>query len=199
MRNVGIVIGHNAVAKGAYFASIKQNEFDYYKDVANLLTQAWNEKYFNSDIPRDEVLNLVFFEREYCGSYTKEMKKLVRDIHDKAESMKQDFDLIIELHFNASDSPSANGTEVLAYEKSSKGILYAKMFNNVMVADFGQYKRGVKLIKSANERGGFGIMKCRYPYILIEPFFCTNATDAERFRNKSKLANSILDFIEEAL
>ena len=97
MRNVGIVIGHNAMAKGAYFASIKQNEFDYYKDVVGLLTQAWNEKYFNADIPKEEVLNLVFFEREYCGSYTKEMKKLVRDIHDKAESMKQPFDLIIEL------------------------------------------------------------------------------------------------------
>lgn len=175
MKKVALIIGHNEKSKGSCSPCLNIYEFDYWKDIANGI---------KSEIDVD------VFTREYNKSYTTEMKQVIDQVHNSGV-----YDLVIELHFNAVTDSEVHGAELLVY-KNSKCLDLAKVLLNSICQEFNVKNRGLKRIQSVTERGGFGIVRCKYPYILIEPFFGTNPKDSEKFSNKEKVIKFFVDFIK---
>lgn len=96
-----------------------------------------------------------------------------------------DYDLVIELHCNASVSSDARGCEVLY--KSEKGKKYAKDVQEALATIFRD--RGIK------QKDDLYILNGTKPTaILLETFFCTNKADyklAKGLKNRTKLAKII--------
>lgn len=173
---IGIVIGHNEKKQGAH--SIVGMEYNYCSKLAGVIKKKLG----------DEV---QVFRRTEVGSYTNEMTNLVNDIHKAGE-----FSIIIELHFNGVSDQKVGGSEILVYEKSSAIPVAEKLLSNIC-RTFETKNRGLKKITNARDRGGYGIMKCKYPYILIEPFFGSNPIEAEKFKQRELLADVIINTLKE--
>ena len=182
MNKVGVCIGHNSKKHGAYSKANNQCEFAYYKDVVEELKK----------LDKDNIFD--YFERDSnAKSYGQEMRGVLEEMNGNGEN----YQLIIELHFNAAGNPDVKGAEILCYEKSRMGVPLSRELLNRLCKEFDLKNRGIKGIKNANERGGYGIMKSSYPYILIEPFFCSNVEEDKKFTDKAKLAKVIYDFVKE--
>lgn len=173
---IGIVIGHNDKKQGAN--SIVGMEYNYCSKLAGVIAKKLGNE-------------VKIFRRQEVGSYTREMAQLVNNIHQAGE-----FTIIIELHFNGVSDPKVGGSEILVYEKSSAVPLAEKLLANICKI-FETKNRGLKKITSARDRGGYGIMKCKYPYILIEPFFGSNPEEAEKFKQRELLADVIISTLKE--
>lgn len=181
MNKVALVIGHNAKSQGAFEKSVG-TEFQYYSEICKIIKEL------------DEDNRIDVFERPSgMKTYGAEMRAVLEDMKATGEN----YQLVMELHFNAADNIEARGAEVLAYIYSKLGVPLAKEFLNRLNKEYGMYNRGVLGIRDSSERGGYGIMNSPFPYILIEPFFCTNPKEVEKFINKEKFAKFILDFIKE--
>lgn len=95
------------------------------------------------------------------------------------------YDLLIELHLNASNNASSNGTEVLY--KSNTGKKYAESVQKQLSTIFKD--RGIKHTTNL-----YILNSTKPPAILIETFFCTSKEDykkAKGFINRNKLANLV--------
>lgn len=99
---------------------------------------------------------------------------------------------MIELHLNAA-APSAYGTEVLY--KSTTGKKYAEQVQKQLAKIF--RNRGAK------QRNDLYILNgTKPPAILLETFFCTNASDykkAKGYINRNKIAKLVVKGIQNAL
>lgn len=171
---IALVIGHNKESKGALSPTLNMTEYEYNK----LLTSAFVEMF------PDEY---VVFERPALPSYTKQMDMVIAEIHKQGP-----FDLVVELHFNSFVNGQASGSMGIYYEQDilTKNIITE--MQKRLLSVFGIKKRQNIAVNQNNyskTRGGFGVMKCRYPYILIEPFFGSNEVESEKMRSYKQLAN----------
>lgn len=148
-----LVIGHNERSQGAYSPYLKMTEYEYWKKVAEKIR---------------EKISIDIFERKPNKSYVEEMKEVIQQIN------KKNYDFILELHFNSINNSSVQGVEVLRYTSSIKGAKIGQLFIERVNRDFNIPKRNEIIIKSSNQRGGYGICHTKSPYILIEPFFASN-------------------------
>lgn len=104
-------------------------------------------------------------------------------------------DYFISIHANASDSPIANGTEVLVYSSPSVATNLATDVLRGITEATGLQSRGVK------QRPGLYVLRnTTMPAILIELGFITNPADANLMANNPSLFargiyNGILDFL----
>ena len=95
------------------------------------------------------------------------------------------YGLAIELHLNAYDLPTANGTEVLYC--SAKGLEFAKKILKPLGEIF--KNRGAKCASSL-----YFLNQTKAPAVIIETFFCTSKSDYEKARgakNCKKIATAI--------
>lgn len=173
---VAFVIGHHEKDKGAYSPYLKVSEWDFYKEVISYIPEA-----------------SVFYHDSSISSYTERIKNTASKIN------KVDFDLVIELHFNAA-SESANGCETLYYYNSKKGAKYAKAFSRTVNDRTGIKLRnnGLKPLVNSKDRGFASVYYTTAPTILIEPFFGSNEEDVERIvsaKNVSIIINEFLDHV----
>lgn len=175
MKRIALIVGHNEKSKGAFCPHAQACEFDYWKDIASEIQL---------------ITGVDVFTRRPHKSYSTEMKEVIEQVHCSGE-----YDLVIELHFNAVSDPEVHGAEILIY-KNSKCLELAKTLLNSICQEFKVKNRGLKRIKSVAERGGFGIIRCKYPYMLVEPFFASNENDSEKFANKDKVVKFFVDFIQ---
>ncbi|MBR8750126.1 hypothetical protein IX317_001810 [Fusobacterium sp. DD29] len=171
-----LVIGHNQRSKGAYSHMLSQYEYDYYVDVANIINEL------------DESID-VYLRKPSTG-YSKEMRPVIDSIN------LNNYDFVLELHFNNVSDKRVNGALCLAHYKSVKGLKIAEEFLEKLCESYNLKNRGIIKVKSSSDRGGFGICKTCCPYVLIEPFFGNNQ-EAEKFKNKERFAKFIVDFIRE--
>lgn len=81
----------------------------------------------------------------------------------------KNYDLVVQLHLNACNE-IANGCEVWYYPSSAMGMQYANSVCNKLGAIWNN--RGVKDSKTL-----YWLRKTTAPSILIESFFCDNASD----------------------
>lgn len=158
--NVALVIGHNYKDKGSYSTHLGISENEFFRYVASDIL----ERGYDVDV----------FTRRKNTTYGAEMREELAMINAGA------YDLVIELHFNGSDNPQANGTEVLAFHKSEKGKTYGRAFNKAMVDLAGIRDRGLVEVKTEKDRGGYGIVNAKPVYILVEPFFGSNLEDCRK-------------------
>ena len=56
---------------------------------------------------------------------------------------------------------------------------------------------GINLVSSSQVRGGYGICKSKWTYILIEPFFGSNPGEALKFYDKNRIVELLIKFIIE--
>tara|TARA_R100000541_G_scaffold35140_1_gene43517 strand:- start:737 stop:1270 length:534 start_codon:yes stop_codon:yes gene_type:complete len=173
---VAFVVGHHEKSKGAFSKYFNLFEWDFYKQVlANM-----------GDVS-------VFYHNENIGGYTSRIKNTASKIN------KYPFDLVIELHFNASDNDRANGCETLYYYKSSKGKKYAQLFSDVVASETGIKPRngGLKPLNDKTDRGFASVYYTTAPTILIEPFFGSNSDDCKKIGSTKNLSLIIEKFLSK--
>ena len=172
---IALVIGHNNRSEGAYSETLGMTEYDYYKEVAAKV--------------KEELKDVVdIYERQPNKSYTREMTPVIEKINSNK------YDYILELHFNAATNKETQGCECLVHFKSTQGINIANNFLNKITNKFRNLRnRGLIKIENSSQRGGYGICKTKYPYILVEPFFGSNEF-ANQFTTDI-MANLLVDFI----
>lgn len=164
-----IVVGHTTGAdKGAYSNYLKLSEQPFNAMVAAALKKLGPERY---DVYTHNLQN--YYERE-------------KFLADKLN--KLNYDLVIELHFNAA-SESANGTEVCYYYASNKGKTAAQFIAAGMSVAYDTKLRGDKgarALVNKNDRGYWFVYLPKAPAIILEPFFGSNPeslkfADVERY------------------
>ena len=102
----------------------------------------------------------------------------------------------ISLHTNASDIPSASGSEAFVYSRNSESFVFGQYILSGLNQTTGLADRGVF------SRPGFYILrKTQMPAVLVELGFITNAQEAELMSQSPQLfANGIyegiLDFFD---
>lgn len=102
----------------------------------------------------------------------------------------------VELHFNCSDEPKANGYEFLHWYCSHNGLRLADELAHSFAKSFpNQKNRGLKSINS-EDRGGLFLRKTMCPAVICEPFFGSNAKENEFFfSHREELAKAYADGI----
>lgn len=182
---IGIVVGHNSKAKGAYGGEpISAYEFDFNSSVAEIM----------DELAAEYGMDAKIFTRKDRGSYRNE----IEDVYKKTD--KWGAGVTIELHFNAYDKKTA-GTETLsgpstASMRTAMSVqkLIATLYDRSAKTD-----RGVKPYRTI-DRGRLSLISGKAPAILVEPFFGDNPSDTElAFAvGKEKLASAYLKGIADA-
>ena len=167
-RDVVIVLGHDALSKGAYSSFLGLSEYDYNKRVAALT---------GCDVHTHAP------GMPYSYKMKSTYKKLSHD------------DLTLELHFNAA-SPQAHGTESLFFHTNAKGKEYAQRFSNMCSRAYGTRNRGAKPLSNKNQRGYWAVASGIPTGLILEPFFGSNE-ESLKFTNPKKYAELICDFIDQ--
>jgi N-acetylmuramoyl-L-alanine amidase len=107
--------------------------------------------------------------------------------------MANDFkaDLFISVHCNASENPTAKGTETFIYNTKSAARHIAEKVNSSIVNNLGTIDRGVK------ENPNLAVLKnTAMPAVLVETAFISNAEDAKKLKEKpGEFAKAIADAI----
>lgn len=181
--NIGLVIGHTVLGadKGARSPFLGMSESEYWKKVTQQLPWYYNGNtivvYAHSNDPK-----LDYYKRQ----------------KGTAEAMnKQNFDFVVELHFNSFSKDSANGTECLYFDKSSKGKLIAATFAETTSHIANTKLRGVVPIDGNSARGGRFLTMQKAPAIIYEPFFGSNQNDCAIFEDIDTVKACILTSISK--
>jgi N-acetylmuramoyl-L-alanine amidase len=175
---IAFVVGHHKDSKGAYSPYLGMSEWDFYSEVLSNLKES-----------------NVFFHNPKTKGYTNRVKETA------AKLDKMDFNLVIALHFNAAETPQANGCETLYYYKSKKGREYASLFSQTVQSWTGIKSRngGLKSLTQKKDRGFAAVYYPKAPVILIEPFFGSNKADCKKIKNAEYMACIINDFISQII
>ena len=156
---LALVIGHNAKSGGAIRRDTGENEYSWNGRLAKMMHA----------LAPEYGLETKIFRRKAGVSYYRQIKAVYTSV-DRWEA-----DGSIELHFNGSANPKANGVETLS-SGSTRSLLLASAVQNEMVETIGLKDRGVK-VRGRNQRGGLSLHKGRTPAIIGEPFFGSNRCD----------------------
>jgi len=165
-KRIALIVGHNAIVKGAYSEIMSKSEYDFNLNIAK---QVKNFPPLNSKI-------------EVFSRTTNTSRKFIRDVVMDRHA-NHPFDAIIEMHFNSFGSSAAQGCEVLISNISSqRNKDLGQAFYRALVETMGTRGRGLKPI-SKGDRGFSNIDDFRASYgfegpvLLAEPFFASNPSD----------------------
>ena len=90
--------------------------------------------------------------------------------------------------------------ELNIYHKNNKAKMLATNFMHQLHNIFNvkiRNNHGINLVSSSQVRGGYGICKSKWTYILIEPFFGSNPGEALKFYDKNRIVELLIKFIIE--
>ncbi|WP_406645235.1 glucosaminidase domain-containing protein [Aliisedimentitalea scapharcae] len=153
---LAVLIGHNAVAKGAFCDQLAVSEWIYNQRVY---------RHMADTAPEYEIEPKQFF-RQKSATYTEEIETAYALIDAWGP------DAILELHFNAG---GGRGTETLYWGGSVKGKALATALQSAMLRELGLKNRGIKDRKTG--RGSTSLGASAFPTVLTEPFFGDSAGD----------------------
>lgn len=164
---IALTVGHSQLKNGCYTSADGTryggcNEYKWCKRFSKQVAKALRAN-------GHSVKRIVCPEKTFTSSTQEKIHKLT--IINNG-----DFDLVIELHLNAS-VPNAKGTEVLY--KSPTGKKYAEKVQKQLATVF--HSRGVK-----QKTALYILNATRPPAILIETFFCTNKSDYKKAKGLAK-------------
>ncbi|WP_051335959.1 N-acetylmuramoyl-L-alanine amidase [Aquimarina latercula] len=154
-----IVIGHTTLAQGAYSPFLKIREWAFNKCIAEELQDVADIYHYNP----------------YNPSYTSRVQQLSKKIN------QGNYSLVLELHFNASKKPHANGCEALYYFENKSAKDWAKYFCELIHQGTGIKNRGAKPLYKKSQRGFAAVYYPEPTTLILEPFFGTNKKDCELF------------------
>ncbi|MCC0638048.1 MULTISPECIES: N-acetylmuramoyl-L-alanine amidase [unclassified Clostridioides] len=152
-----ITVGHSILKNGACTsADGLVNEYQYNKLLAPILADIFRKK--------GHTVSVIICPEKQFSSKNEEKSYKIPKVNNG------EYDLLIELHLNASDG-QGKGSEVLYY--SNKGLEYATRICNKLGMVF--KNRGAKL-----DKGLYILNSSKPTAILIESFFCDNKEDYEK-------------------
>lgn len=152
-----ITVGHSILKSGACTsADGVVNEYQYNKSLAPVLADVFRKEGHKVDV-------IICPEKQFKTKSEEKTYKIPR-------VNSGGYDLLIELHLNASDG-QGKGSEVLYY--SNKGLEYATRICKKLGTVF--KNRGAKLDKSL-----YILNSSKPTAILLESFFCDNKEDYEK-------------------
>ena len=163
MNKVAIVVGHTKLRPGAKGIDIPA-EYVYNSKVANHLR---------------DICDIYHY-----GSYNMGYKSMVKA--NAAKMNTKEYDLVIELHYNAHSNPRAQGCEVLYYHKNKIGKKLATYLSENISTPFEVKDRGAKPLTSSKERGYWAVYYPKATTLLVEPFFGSNLQDQDKFKGKEE-------------
>lgn len=156
---VAIVVGHDENEQGAFSWWLDKSEYPFNKEFADQI---------NADV-------LYRKPRVKGFGYVSQMKELGK--------RTKDYDVVAELHFNASEGGIANGCEALYWVTNEKGKRYSNKFLEILTQEMPELRnRGVKAIYSRKQRGFHFHAQTKGTSIILEPFFGDSEKDRQRFR-----------------
>lgn len=177
---IALTVGHSILKSGAITSADGTrfgggNEYKFNKTFSAYLAKALRNNGHKVDV-------IICPEKKFAKSTQEKNYKL--DIVNDEENA---YDLIIELHLNASDNSNAKGTEVLYI--SEKGKAYAKRVQANLSKVFND--RGIKLRTNL-----YMLSQTKPVCIMLETYFCTNKKEWHYARlHKGYLAKLIADGI----
>lgn len=153
---IALTVGHSKLANGCITSADGRkyggvNEYEFNKKLAPIVAKYLRLKGHTVDI-------IICPERKF--KYSTEEKEYKLNIVNN-----NDYNLVIELHLNASDSPSAGGCEVLYI--SDKG----KVFANRVQSELSKMFKSRGICKRDNL---YMLTQTKPVSIMLETFFCTN-------------------------
>lgn len=169
MKKVAFVIGHTAKDGGAFSRLLKTNEFDLF-----------NSLYFEL-----KTLGDVFTHDPKIDSYTKRQT----DTSKKTVS----YDIVFELHFNASGTGKVQGCEALYFVNSKSGEELAEDFCKIWSLKSGIPNRFAKEIDKGGRGYGF-LQKTKGTAVILEPFFGDNFDDCKKW-NKERFIDTLKELL----
>lgn len=178
-----VSVGHSRLKNGNYTSADGRK---YGGVIEYLYCRDFGKKYLVPALKKagHEVDFIVCPEKEFY-SFRQEREYKVQRINTKK------YDLLMELHLNASDNPKANGTEV--FYKTDSAKKYAVKITEAL----GNVYRN----RGAKQTDNLYILNDIKPIaILLELFFCTNKEDYQKGHGKEKatrLAKLITNAIEK--
>lgn len=190
MKKIALIIGHNEKNKGAYSEYLKISEYDFYSKVLDKLFKKYKEAFNLKEKFVKNIQDKITIFRVPNTGYSKEMAEVVNTLE------KNNFDLAIELHFNATTNHNQHGNTVLYWHKSREGKKLAELFQEIMTSYTEVKKLDLIPINSLKQNGAYGIVKSKCPYILLEPFFGDNKIDTDKI-NIEKMAEVLFLFLNE--
>lgn len=164
-----IIIGHDKFSPGAYSPYLRTSEYMYHSEAATYLSC------------------FDIYKRPIGGGYKTQMQLLANEINEK------DYDLVIELHYNAFNK-EANGCEAVIYP-GSKARLKAQEYCNMVSEKYDVKNRGVKEATEGG-RGWWFLKLMKAPAIILEPFFGDNP-EALKFHNQGVYAELIKQWLNK--
>lgn len=175
-----LTVGHSILKNGAITSADGTkfgggNEYKYCKSLSKYVKKALEAN-------GHEVDREVCPEKTFTSSTQERTYKLAIEHATR-------YDLVIELHLNASEVKSAEGCEVIY--KSTTGKKYASKIQKQLAKVFKD--RGAKKCDNL-----YMLSQTKAPAIILEPFFCTNKKEwkyARRPKNKEKIAKLIANGI----
>ena len=170
---IALTVGHSKLKNGNITsANGFINEYEYNKNLAPLIVKYLKQLGHDVDL-------IICPEKQFVKS-TEESKYKLNIVNNGK------YDLIVELHLNASDSSTANGTEVLYI--SDDGKAYAERIQVKLSTLF--HSRGINLRNNL-----YILTKTKPVAIMLESFFCTSESDCNIGKDKDKVARLIAEGI----
>ena len=160
---VALVVGHEPSAPGAdgMFMDgvhrIECNEYAFNVGIAGMVKQS---------LASNDLVEIVDVRRHLVGGYSK-MPAWIN---------ARNFDVAIELHYNAAASSSAGGTEMLYWHTSARSKLFAAILQGRVLGALKLKDRGTKAI-TIKDRGAPFLRNTICPAVICEPFFGSNADE----------------------
>ena len=152
-KRIALCIGHNQVASGAV-GDMGIPEYNFNKDFVYELLELL-----------DDGNEYKIFFRPPGGSYSHQQNVMHGEI-----AKWGNVDHAIEFHFNAAESDTVSGHEILYLSKAGKE--FAKKLDYQYDIHLSTPDRGIKKRSSGN---GYGFLKRgSYSSIIVEPFFASH-------------------------
>jgi len=163
---LAVIVGHSKDKSGAC-SNDGLTEYNYNMGVAHNI---WNysEKYPEVDVE-------LFFRDG------KTIKEVANEVNFWTHNIEKS--LAVELHCNASDNPSACGTEVLFDPSPISNKIAAKSFQKAIHGLFQIRDRGIKEL-SQGMRGHYSMSVLQCSSVILEPAFLSCETDVAMLRLK---------------
>ena len=179
---IAICVGHSRGDGGAVSVG-GVNEWNYNRKLGGLILRDLRERGFEA----------MLIDRYAQTGYGRSMEMLC------ASLKSQGVEVVIELHFNSSERPGATGHEWLHWHASVPGRALAQCLDRRMCETFPEHKRrGLKPIRTEQERGGTFLMRTHCPAVICEPFFGNNPDDwTLAMAHRDLLARVIADGIDD--
>jgi len=170
---IALTVGHSKLKNGNITsANGFINEYEYNKDLAPLIVKYLKQLGHDVDL-------IICPENKFVKS-TEESKYKLNIVNNGK------YDLIVELHLNASDASTANGIEILYI--SDDGKAYAERIQVKLSTLF--HSRGINLRNNL-----YMLTKTEPVAIVLETFFCTNESDCNIGKDKDKVARLVAEGI----